>query len=119
MTSSTTTSLQHLIAGQWTSGSGEELRSVNPAQPHVLVAHGGSATTADVDAAVSAAAQARAGWAATPMHQRGAVLLAAADVLEQNAEDWGLDLTARRGQDPSRRRRRSTTGSSNPALLRQ
>ena len=98
MTSSTTTSLQHLIAGQWTSGSGEELRSVNPAQPHVLVAHGGSATTADVDTAVSAAAQAQAGWAATPMHQRGAVLLAAADVLDRNAEDWGLDLTAEEGK---------------------
>ncbi|WP_036438344.1 aldehyde dehydrogenase family protein [Mycobacterium sp. URHB0044] len=98
MTSSTTTPLQHLIAGQWTFGSGEELRSVNPAQPRIVVAHGGSATTADVDTAVSAATQARAGWAATPMHQRGAVLLAAADVLERNAEDWGLDLTAEEGK---------------------
>lgn len=50
------------------------------------------------DTAVAAAAQAAAGWAATPIHQRGAVLLAAADVLERNAEDWGLDLTTEEGK---------------------
>jgi acyl-CoA reductase-like NAD-dependent aldehyde dehydrogenase len=98
MTVSTPVLLQHLIAGQWITGSGDELRSVNPARPQVLVAQGSSATIEDLDAAVAAAVHARAGWAATPIHQRGAVLLAAADVIERNADDWGLDLAAEEGK---------------------
>ncbi|WP_430623694.1 aldehyde dehydrogenase family protein [Mycolicibacterium sphagni] len=95
---STTISLQHLVDGLWISGSGEELRSVNPARPRIIVAQGGSATHADVDTAVAAAARAQAGWAATPMRQRGVLLLAAADVLERNADGWGLDLAAEEGK---------------------
>lgn len=98
MTVSTPVPLHHLIAGRWISGSGDELSSVNPARPQVLVAQGSSATVADLDAAVAAAAQARAGWAATPIHQRGAVLLAAAEVIERNADGWGLDLAAEEGK---------------------
>jgi acyl-CoA reductase-like NAD-dependent aldehyde dehydrogenase len=79
-------------------GDGAELRSVNPAQPRIVVAQGGSATSTDLDAAVAAAVDARAAWAATPIHQRGAVLLAAADVVERSADDWGADLAAEEGK---------------------
>ena len=40
----------------------------------------------------------QAAWAHTPIHQRGAVLLAAADVVERNAEAWGLELAVEEGK---------------------
>lgn len=98
MTAFTPVSLQHLIAGEWVSGSGDEVRSINPARPQMVVARGGAATTADLDTAVTAAGEAAAGWASTPMHQRGAVLLAAAGIVERNAADWGLDLAMEEGK---------------------
>jgi len=93
-----TASIQHLIAGQWFSGSGDAVRSLNPARPSEVVAEGGTAGTADVDAGVAAAADAAASWAATPIHQRGAVLLVAADVLDRNADAWGLELATEEGK---------------------
>jgi len=93
-----TASIQHLIAGQWFSGSGDAVRSLNPARPSEVVAEGGTVGTADVDAGVAAAADAAASWAATPIHQRGAVLLAAADVVDRNADAWGLELATEEGK---------------------
>ena len=93
-----TASIQHLIAGQWFSGSGDAVRSLNPARPSEVVAEGGTVATADVDAGVAAAADAAASWAATPIHQRGAVLLAAADVVDRNADAWGLELATEEGK---------------------
>lgn len=90
--------LQHLVAGRWLTGSGDELRSVNPTRPGTVVAEGISATASDVDAAVGAAAAARASWSATPIHQRGAVLVAAATIIERNAADWGVELAAEEGK---------------------
>ncbi len=93
-----TASIEHLIAGQWFSGSGDAVRSLNPARPGEVVAEGGTVGTADVDAAVAAAVDAAASWAATPIHQRGAVLLAAADVVDRNADAWGLELATEEGK---------------------
>ncbi len=93
--------IRQLIAGQWSSGSGDALRSVNPARPSVVVADGGSAGVSDVDSAVAGAADASASWAAMPIHQRGAVLLAAADVVERNAGVWGLELATEEGKTKS------------------
>lgn len=90
--------IQHLIGGEWLTGSGGELRSLNPARPSIVVAEGAGAVASDVDAAVAAAGEAFAAWAATPIHQRGAVLLAAADVAERNAEAWGLELATEEGK---------------------
>lgn len=90
--------LQHLVAGRWLTGSGDELRSVNPARPGTVVAEGISATASDVDTAVAGAVAARASWSATPIHQRGAVLLAAAAILERNAAEWGVELAAEEGK---------------------
>ncbi|WP_299558064.1 aldehyde dehydrogenase family protein [uncultured Mycolicibacterium sp.] len=88
----------HLIGGRWVSGSGDAVLSVNPAHPDTVVAEARAAVPADVEAAVAAAAEALPGWAATPIHQRGAVLLAAADIVDANAEAWGTELTAEEGK---------------------
>ncbi|APE17161.1 aldehyde dehydrogenase [Mycobacterium sp. WY10] len=93
-----TTELRHLIAGEWRSGSGDQISSVNPTRPSVVVAEGGCATTADVDRAVAAAGEALKSWAGMPIHQRGAVLLEAAAVVERHAEAWGLELAIEEGK---------------------
>ncbi|WP_396925219.1 aldehyde dehydrogenase family protein [Mycolicibacterium sp.] len=93
-----TTELRHLIAGEWRSGSGDQISSVNPARPSVVVAEGGCATAADVDSAVAAASEAFGSWAGMPIHQRGAVLLEAAAVVERHAEAWGLELAIEEGK---------------------
>jgi alpha-ketoglutaric semialdehyde dehydrogenase len=90
--------LRQLIAGQWRAGSGDPVTSVNPARPSVVVAEGSSATVADVDSAVAAAQEARTGWVRAPIHQRGAVLLEAAAVVERNALPWGLELATEEGK---------------------
>jgi aldehyde dehydrogenase (NAD+) len=93
-----TASIEHLVAGQWRGGTGQQLHSINPARPDEVVAQGRSATPGDVDDAVSAAAGALGGWSATPIHTRGAVLAAAAAVVDLHAEQWGLELAAEEGK---------------------
>ncbi|WP_179467220.1 aldehyde dehydrogenase family protein [Mycolicibacterium vinylchloridicum] len=90
--------LRQLIAGQWCAGSGDTISSVNPTRPSVVVAEGNCATSADVSHAVVAASEARQGWARTPIHQRGAILLAAAAIVERNAAAWGLELATEEGK---------------------
>ncbi len=91
-------SIRHLVAGQWRPGRGERLRSLNPARPRIVVAEGDSAVAADVDDAVTAALSARAEWAATVIHARGAILAAAAQIVEANAGTWGLQLAGEEGK---------------------
>lgn len=98
MTATRPAALQHLVAGTWISGNGDELLSLNPARPTVVVAQGSSATATDLDTAVAAAGTAQLRWAGTPIHQRGVALLAAADILDRNADEWGLDLAAEEGK---------------------
>ncbi len=90
--------LHNLVAGQWLPGSGAPLHSINPANPRLIVAEGRSAETCQLEAAVAAAADAHAAWAATPIHQRGAVLMEAAAVVERNAASWGFELAAEEGK---------------------
>jgi alpha-ketoglutaric semialdehyde dehydrogenase len=98
MTPTAPAALQHLVAGEWITGHGTELLSRNPTRPTAVLAAGGSATDADLDAAVEAAAAAQRHWARTPIHQRGTVLLAAADIVDRHAEAWGHDLAAEEGK---------------------
>ncbi len=92
------TELRHLIAGEWRAGGGDAISSVNPTRPSVVVAEGLCATVADVSHAVGAAGEALKGWARTPIHERGAVLLEAAAVVERNAGAWGLELATEEGK---------------------
>ena len=90
--------IAHLVAGRWRDGHGEPIRSINPTRPDAIVAQGNSATPGDVDDAVAAAADALIGWAPTPIHSRGAVLAAAAAIVDRNAEDWGRELSLEEGK---------------------
>jgi acyl-CoA reductase-like NAD-dependent aldehyde dehydrogenase len=93
-----TESIQQLVNGTWLTGDGAALQSVSPTCPRVVVAEGPTARVSDVDAAVKAAAEAFTSWAATPLHARGAVLLAAADIVDRNAEAWGAELSTEEGK---------------------
>ncbi|WP_420180853.1 aldehyde dehydrogenase family protein [Paenarthrobacter sp. TA1.8] len=95
---STAVELQHYISGTWVQGGGGILTSVNPARPAETVAHGLHAGPADVERAMASAAAAKHGWARTPAHERGAVLLRAAVILEENAQLWGLELAREEGK---------------------
>jgi acyl-CoA reductase-like NAD-dependent aldehyde dehydrogenase len=90
--------LQNLIDGQWRAGSGELQRSVNPARPDETVATFTSATEHEADEAVAGARRAARAWADTPMHERAAVLLRAADLLGARAETLGAELTREEGK---------------------
>ena len=50
-----TVQLRLLIDGDWVSGNGGDLTSVNPSRPEQIVAEGGTAVLADLDRAVLAA----------------------------------------------------------------
>ncbi|GAA3690895.1 aldehyde dehydrogenase family protein [Arthrobacter ginkgonis] len=90
--------LQQYIAGDWVEGDGGLVTSTNPARPDEVVASGRQAGAAEVDRAVDAARRAARGWARTPAHERGAVLLAAAAHVEANAQAWGLELAREEGK---------------------
>ncbi len=93
-----TAAIQHLVAGEWREGVGADVHSLNPTRPSHIVAQGKSATAADVNQAVEAARQALGSWAATPIHSRGAVLAAAAAIVDRNAEAWGVELATEEGK---------------------
>ena len=90
--------LQHYIDGGWVPGTGSPITSYNPARTDEVVAQGLQAGPAEVEQAMSAAVAAKREWARTPAHERGAVLLRAAVVIEQNAEAWGLELAREEGK---------------------
>ncbi|AUI51468.1 aldehyde dehydrogenase family protein [Arthrobacter crystallopoietes] len=90
--------LQHYIDGAWVPGTGSPITSYNPARPDEVVAQGLQAGPAEVEQAMTAAVAAKREWARTPAHERGAVLLRAAVVIEQNAEAWGLELAREEGK---------------------
>ncbi|MET4058673.1 acyl-CoA reductase-like NAD-dependent aldehyde dehydrogenase [Arthrobacter sp. UYP6] len=90
--------LRHYINGTWEEGSGPVLASVNPARPGETVAQGRQASTEHLDRAVAAASGAWAAWAGTPLHERGAVLIRAAGVLERDHENLGLELAREEGK---------------------
>jgi len=119
MTMTAPVQLHNLVAGQWVPGSGASVQSINPANPRLIVAEGRSAEACQLEAAVAAAADARAAWAATPIHQRCAVLMEAAAVVERNAALWGFELAAEEGKTKSRRHCRSGSRRPDPAVLRQ
>ncbi len=51
-----------------------------------------------LEAAVAAAGESVRAWAATPMATRGGVLLAAAEILDDKAGEWGRDLSVEEGK---------------------
>ncbi|QSE88136.1 aldehyde dehydrogenase family protein [Rhodococcus pseudokoreensis] len=90
--------LHHLVDGQWLDGAGDILVSTSPAEPGVVVAQGRLADTAALDGAVASAQRAKREWARTPAHERGAILVRAAAVVENAAQDWGTELAREEGK---------------------
>ncbi|MFI7125004.1 aldehyde dehydrogenase family protein [Nonomuraea sp. NPDC050153] len=88
----------NLIGGRWVEGDGEEFADTNPARPGEVVARGRFASAAEVGRAVAAAREAAPGWAATPHHARAALLVAAADIVDAAAGEWGAELAREEGK---------------------
>ncbi|MGN9841121.1 aldehyde dehydrogenase family protein [Nonomuraea sp. H19] len=88
----------NLIGGRWIEGEGEDFASANPAWPAEVVARGRFVSGREVERAVAAAREAAPGWAATPHHARAAVLVAAADLVDRDAEEWGAELAREEGK---------------------
>jgi benzaldehyde dehydrogenase (NAD) len=74
-----------MFSGGWIAGS-ERLTTTEPATGEQL-AEVGAATPDDVHRAAAVANQAQVGWAAMDPHDRAAILLRAADVLQANKEE--------------------------------
>lgn len=90
--------LAHLIDGRWMPGAGARLVSENPARPDEVVAQGRSSSAEDAENAVLSASRAVASWAATPAHERGAVLRRAAAIVDDSAPAWGEELAREEGK---------------------
>ncbi|RZI53406.1 MAG: aldehyde dehydrogenase family protein, partial [Pseudonocardia sp.] len=90
--------LRHLVDGQWLDGAGDTIASTNPAEPNVVVAQGRLAETTELDGAVAAAQRVKREWARTPAHERGAILVRAAAIVENAAQDWGTELAREEGK---------------------
>jgi acyl-CoA reductase-like NAD-dependent aldehyde dehydrogenase len=87
------------IGGEWVpSASGETFESRNPAHPDQILGLFQRSNIADVDRAMEAAAQAQAGWAATPAPERGLILGRIAELLEERREDIARTITREMGK---------------------
>lgn len=90
---------ENFINGKWQpSESGRRYTTVNPARPHCRLGEVPSSTAADVDAAVTAAAEAASGWARVPGPQRGAMLSRFAQLLENSRQELGRIVTLEMGK---------------------
>ncbi len=69
------------------SSAAKERPLVNPARPQEVVGHVSEADEAAVSAAVATALKAQPNWAATPVEERAARLLATAELYEEHAEE--------------------------------
>ncbi|MBG0838911.1 succinylglutamate-semialdehyde dehydrogenase [Ectopseudomonas toyotomiensis] len=87
----------HYIAGQWQSGQGESLQSLDPVSQAVLW-QGQGATAAQVDAAVAAARGAFSLWAAHSLDGRIAVLERFAACLKSRADEMARAIGEETGK---------------------
>lgn len=87
------------IAGAWrASGSGETYENRNPSNPSELIGHFASSGGDEVDAAITAADQAAASWAATSAIARANILYKASELLASRVNEIGRDLSREEGK---------------------
>lgn len=91
-----TITAQHLINGQWLGDA--DTQRMNPARPGEVAALSPSGTVQDVDAAITAAAAAQPSWAALPAPARGAILIAAGNLLNDRQHAIAEDLVREEGK---------------------
>jgi alpha-ketoglutaric semialdehyde dehydrogenase len=97
--STLTAGTANFIAGEWVpSRSGRTTERRNPWRPSEIVAEVPQSDTGDVDAAVSAAADAARAWAKLPAAKRGAFLAGAANAIESRLEAIAQDMTREMGK---------------------
>jgi aldehyde dehydrogenase (NAD+) len=91
--------LGNYIGGEWRGArSGETYEKRNPMRPDEVVAEVPACDESDVDAAVAAAQEAAASWAATPAPQRGNLLVSAAEVIDARVEQIATEMTREMGK---------------------
>ena len=87
------------IGGSWvTSRSGETFESRSPADSNLLLGKFASSGAEDVDAAVSAAAEATSAWRRTSPIARANILHKAGEILASRVNDVGRELTIEEGK---------------------
>jgi aldehyde dehydrogenase (NAD+) len=87
------------INGEWTESVTNQLfYSVNPANTNDVVGAFQASNGEDVKLAIEAASNAFPNWAKTAPSKRAAILNKAADILEQNAEQYAEELTREEGK---------------------
>jgi acyl-CoA reductase-like NAD-dependent aldehyde dehydrogenase len=87
------------VGGEWRpSAGGQTYEKRNPANPAEIVGEFPASNADDVDAAVTAAAEAFPGWSKLPAAQRAAYLGKAADVLEGRVEEIAAGMTREMGK---------------------
>jgi len=91
--------LRNLINGQWTASATDRTFEVtNPARPSERIGTVPQSGPADVDAAVTAAAEALPAWDRRPAPQRGTLLRAAGDLLADRKDDIAHQMTQEMGK---------------------
>ncbi|MEJ6020253.1 aldehyde dehydrogenase family protein [Corynebacterium sp. H113] len=90
--------IEHLIGGEWVAGAGQEFSSTSPTRPDEVIAAGRLATAEQVELALAAADEARAAWASMPIAERATILKRAAEIIRDNADAWGHELSAEEGK---------------------
>ncbi|MDQ4113759.1 MAG: aldehyde dehydrogenase family protein [Actinomycetota bacterium] len=93
------------LAGEWVEGDGRGFVSLNPARPDEVVAEGRRIGATDVERAVDAAAEAFKIWRKVPIHERAAILVCTADIIESRRSELAVELTREQGKT-----RRDATG---------
>jgi succinylglutamic semialdehyde dehydrogenase len=85
------------IAGQWLAGSGEEFHSLSPYNNEIIW-QGKSATSEQVEQAVSAARQSLLSWKKLPFSEREAVVLRFAEHVKEHSEEIAVAIAKETGK---------------------
>ena len=98
------------IAGKWVAASGGGTLDVQDPSTGAVIRSIADATPEDAQAAMDAAAEAHASWAATAPRERSDLLRRAFDLLKERAEDFALLMTLEMGKPLAESRGEVTYG---------
>ena len=95
----TVRTLENFIGGRWVAAAADDtVDDVNPADPADVLAAVPLSSQRDVDSAIAAAADAFPAWRGMSPIRRGQILLRAARILEERAEELARLLTREQGK---------------------
>lgn len=88
------------VNGKWynPSNSPSIIKNINPAQPDDIISEFPGATAHDVHLAIQAAEKAFPSWSSTPGPERGRILLKAANIVRERAEEIARMMTREEGK---------------------